>query len=939
MMQRKLFAIYFVLLVFLSCISTVDSHTQSGQHLYKNTEIDFDTTIPIIIPTTINVTLNDPEGDTMDIYIYTNDSGFWRLVNSSLGLANGSYSFINTSWIDTWDVSYNLTFNSTDGNDWTNTSYTFLTRSIPEFNNESIEPATGVEEDTVFYFNVSIRDDDNDTQSVRVNITRGAWFSNTSMTYVTGFNNSGANYTYNRDFPSSGTYDVEFISYDGYFWNTSSGFSFIVTANSSFQVNFPVFREVGDYILAEGSIRDASGNPINSTWCYTKILNSTDWSTVPHSSLEKYIVNGYYSYTFSTTSMTPGIYYINVNYTHGGTNFFTNWTLYLSDYSGPGHYATDIYFSFYDSNSELEIEPLSFKIYCDDEYPLTANDRLYTNTFRGYLGQTIYYRIDDYFDNQIYPSSGTNESEVINQLGEVIEIPITWYPFKFGNLNNDYYNISLLKDGGSRWYEKGIIPYGEAEFLLPSGNYHLFINDSDGTNVYTDSSVSVTSPCLYIINGSHLSLVINGQTTMIGYLLDIIGDVTPSIIKVGYNIPFIRLGEINPISSLIESNVTLVCPPQILEGTTYNHTFTNRSIHPCIPGNASENGTITVPDVDRLWFQGSTGDWVNVSYDNGTLIQNTSYVPTFLDLNGAPTIWVNSSHNISLTRETRYHQVIEFDYTHYTDLNKYQATVNFTNPLNKAIEEVSLYIAFADDGNTPDYGGVEVYDVTNSIYLTEGEHYDSSAIGIEMAVSSMNAGESREFQVTYYVSEENIQPKEAIVVLNDFGQLKSHEGKNYYYLGAQWINRNSDSFVGPIYIQFNFTIPNIISRESIDVWDDHNRRYLRRDQFAWTESGVIITQEVVGRVSPQGARSYDIYYLYTAETTIENIVFSFLDAPVIANVPGVGDILGIHIISIILLLIGITAIFSGKTYKDHLWVFASCMLFIFLCTMAWLSPA
>ena len=1067
-----------------------------------------------ILTTSINVSVEDPEGDNMNVTIRTNASGTWKDVNVSGTVTNGTIVFTNTSWISAWDTDYWLSVNSSDDTLWTNFTYSFYTNTIPSLSNLNYEPVSA-SAGTTFSFNVTITDLDNDTQTTYGVIKKsgGAEHSNNSMSYLSGFNKTGAIYNFTKIINVVGTYVCQFKTYDGDVWSTSTSGEFNVIADAEFQVSFPPFLEVGQYVIAEGTLIASTGDPLNNTWVYTEIQNST-YELVDGSNLSRWVNEGYYSYTFSTSMMTPGIYHILVNFTSGGNNHESNSTLYLSDSTGSGHYKAKAYFYFYNYNTGIGLDYNSFKIYADDTPVLTADDRLYANIYRNtYTGDTLYYRVDDYYDNQVYPNTGSYETANVDNVETFVDVPVDWNSFSvknmnesivyfkltngttsytqylypnepfywnvldgnyvinltyydpdtdsilgyseqnlpitedayywikgyqlkdvfiqgaelvnrstvvfnfyntneglgldqetlklyingtrltenvyhndisrekinvtvkdyynstlfhrnftissgfqfidlgltfhswlFGNQNDDYYMISILKQGANRWWERGIVPNGEREFLIPSGTYAFRVYDKAYNELYNSSlpaSVLVVNSKVYVIRGTNLSEIISGQSVIRGQLLEILDDISPSIVKVGYNIPFIRLcyDRVSPINNLLGANITLVCPPQIMEGTTYNHTYTNRTIHPCIPGNTSTNGTITVPDLDRLWFHHKNGTWVNISYENGTLIKNYTYTPTFVDLNGAPTIWLNSSHNMSVTRETRYHQVQEFDYTLYTDLNKYQATVNFTNPLNKVVEEVSFYIAFADDGNTPDYGGVEVYDVTNSMTLTEGEHYDSSAKGIEMGVGSLYSGESRKFRVTYYVEEENIQPKEAIVVIDDFGQMKKHEGENYYVLNAQWINRESETFIGPIYIQFNFTMPNIVSRESLDVWDDHNRQYLDRDEYAFTESGVIITQDVVGRVSPQGARTYDIYYLYTSETMLENVVFSFLDAPVIANVPGIGDLLGIHIVTIILLLIGITAILSGKNYRDHLWVFASCMLFIFLCTMAWLSPA
>ena len=1047
------------------------------------------------------------------------------------------------------------------------------------------------------------------------------------------------------------------------------------TWNSTFQVNFPTYLEVGQYIHAVGSIQNHTGTAMSNVWVYTFIENSTGVE-VPNSNMRLWVVNGYYQYIFSTSSMIPGVYTIRLNFTHGAIEYYMQKTLYLS-WPGEGHVITDIHFSYYDNNTGIGLSPEMFKLYANDTVPLTTSNRLYASTYyNGWTGMTLYYRVDDYFDNQIFPPTGSYVNESVVRVNQIVDVPIDWHVFSvknmnhsivkltienntrtvtqylfpyeeynwyllsgvynltmnyynpnngtfletkyadvnvteatyywirgydlrdiiieiyavntslgdlwinittgvtlanssinqislnfltnltatesnitnliinywsavnltntvveylnnsiwgeingvnlsintlnytmvgwfnlinstmgnltvsvlgnvtindtaittmltnisgqititesnlsylnttiegsfsiinsninnamvsiqgvwgsqntsfgeienrslivfnfyntnlglglpreslqiyvdgnrltenvyytynasdiinvtirdyynttlfhqnftidrayvfldlgltfhswlFGNNNDNYYIISLLREGATRWWERGIIPGpgGEREFLIPSGNYTLRIYDGSYNMLYNQSGIVVNNSRVYVIEGGNLTEIISGLSVIRGQLLELSSLLQPSIVSVGYNIPYIR--SVYDIKLNLNLNgIELICPPQILVATTYNNTETNCTSYPLIPGNTTENGTITAPDYDRIWFQGATSGWVNISLLNGTVLRNST-VPTFYDVYNAPTLQINSSANLSITRETTFHQVKEFYWTKYTDERRYEATVSFENVLNTTLYKVYLYIAFADDGITPDFGGITVYDVFNSMTLRQGEHYDSSAKGIHMGVNSIGAGETRSFQVTYTVGEETLQPSQAIIVLDDFGQMKSHKNKNYYYLRAQWTNTGNNTFIGPVIVQFNFTLPNLISPESIDIWDVSNLRWLNKNQYSYNPYGITISQDTVGQVSPMGARTYEIYYLYTsASYEPTSSVSGFLGTPIF-SIPGIGAMLGIHIVVAILLLIGVTAIMSGKSYKDHLWVFSSCMIFIFLSVMAWLQP-
>jgi len=362
-----------------------------------------------------------------------------------------------------------------------------------------------------------------------------------------------------------------------------------------------------------------------------------------------------------------------------------------------------------------------------------------------------------------------------------------------------------------------------------------------------------------------------------------------------------------------------------------------------VPESTTSNGTITVKD-DRMWFHGGTTDYVNITYtDTGVLIQNTTYIPNFYDSNGA-NITVNCSGNVTMEREVRYEQFQEFYWTKYLDEDKYVATVNFSNVLDEIIYDVYLYIAFAGD-ETPDYSMVSVRDVTNGVDLREGEHYDISAQGIHMAVLSMDGNTERLFTVTYYIQEETRQPKDGVVVINNYDNTETHNSKNYYYLIGQWVNKDSETFIGTIDLQFNFSVsPKVIAVETIDVWDETNRQYLSRDEFVYTTGGITITQDAVGIITPQSERTYKVYYLYEDEdTVIDDTVDSatnFLRDSFMGLPLGM-SLQGIHIVLIILIGAGLisTTGKQDKDWKKRFWflIFMSFLALMFL--LAYFNPA
>jgi len=111
-------------------LTTNSAPTQSNQLIWDgSTEKTLNATDVTVSPTSFNITISDPDGDKMNITIKTNESGTWKVVNqtSGSGLSNGTYSFTNVSWVDSYSTTYYISFNVTDGTDWTNETFKFTT--------------------------------------------------------------------------------------------------------------------------------------------------------------------------------------------------------------------------------------------------------------------------------------------------------------------------------------------------------------------------------------------------------------------------------------------------------------------------------------------------------------------------------------------------------------------------------------------------------------------------------------------------------------------------------------------------------------------------------------------------------------------------------------------------------------------------------------------
>jgi hypothetical protein len=99
--------------------------------------------------------------------------------------------------------------------------------TMPELTLPSVYPTSGIASYTIFYFNITWEDIDGDAPTagyLNVNISRTGWYVNASMTWVSGSNISGANYTYSTKL-TAGSYSYQFWAYDGISYNHTSSYN------------------------------------------------------------------------------------------------------------------------------------------------------------------------------------------------------------------------------------------------------------------------------------------------------------------------------------------------------------------------------------------------------------------------------------------------------------------------------------------------------------------------------------------------------------------------------------------------------------------------------------------------------------------------------------------------------------------------------------------
>lgn len=602
-----------------------------------------------------------------------------------------------------------------------------------------------------------------------------------------------------------------------------------------------------------------------------------------------------------------------------------------------------VMFNFYSTNDGIGLPWESLKILVDGQ-------RLTEQLYHCMNGSTFRVQVYDFYNNTMLDNNFTIDSTFSS-----LYLGLTLHSWKFGNKNDDYYMISMLKTGASRWYEIGCLPFEPVEYVLPTGDYTLRIYDKNKVELYNStyaSPITLNSSRIYVIHGTNLSAIMHGLSTVEGDILQVSGDLdyalTGDVHYISVNPPII-CSTWEHIGMLLGSDVWLICPPVHIVATTKNQTF-NISIDsvPISPGNGTaSNGTITYLE-DIMFMSGNNSvTYCNMTYsDNGSLIGNYSYIPARFDANGQ-NISVRSDGGIFLLRETRYDQMKKFEWT-YTNKAKgpldrpgyHEYGLEIENALSHAMEDIYVFIGFSNETN-PDTSTVTVYDVQNAKALKVGENFNVLGSGIDFRLTgSLLPTESRSFTFTYYRTQyDTLEYGDATKTITSYSKGVDPPSDDYDVLynmiDFTWVNPYEKSFRGELRLRLKFDNVNNIDGNSYIVTDEDNNH--ETEDFTPGEGSITISSDALGDVNPGGSRNFKIYFLFE-EYPGANPKEYHLDTPI----NWIGGILFTPMMVLFVLFVGIIAIggymvLYDKSKRKRGMVLISigmCMIFLFLILQA-----
>ena len=483
--------------------------------------------------------------------------------------------------------------------------------------------------------------------------------------------------------------------------------------------------------------------------------------------------------------------------------------------------------------------------------------------------------------------------------------------------------ISLLKEGANRWWERGIVPYGEREYLIPSGNYSMRIYDKDYNEIYNNSASGgdvVNNSKVYVIHGTNLTEIISGLSVIRGQLLELNSDLDYALMPdeqiFCYN-PCTIFSVFDRLGMMLGQDIWEVCPILNVIATTENNTYGNNiNSYPLIPSNSTTaNGTISIVEDVLYVFGNGTVNWVNITYtDNGTLMQNTTYIPGRININGQ-NLTIEGSCDIYVSRETTYSQTTKFYWNIYNSsinpghisgrVGYHSAGITVNNPLTCSIDPVYVFAGFSDK-TIPDTSSIQIQDVENGVLLEQGENFKTTGDGIEFRINGgLPSNSNREFTMGYYKdTAHTYYYEDAQIEILQYVEEKtlSTSSKIYKYSEFIWINDNDLAFRGSLRVKLGFKVD--LDRDSVKIMDlNYNqmvddRDIIVGDEFIW------ISSNTMGTVQSGGTRSFGIYF-QELEYPGQNINEMHLNTPL-------ANILGLPIsMFVILVLIGMIIIGSG----------------------------
>ena len=585
-----------------------------------------------VLNPSLNITINDPNGDTMNQTFWTNASGAWDDIGFHNSTGNASVENTTTSF-PAYNTKYWWSSNVTDGSNWDNDTYYFTTKLNPI--NLTINGTSGTEEtnvtlygymntndslDTTVYFEMDISDQS--FSSPEVNQSVGLVSSGEFEKDMTGLssgtlyycrvkcgNSGGWNTSWNTTYAFTKPADASGISIA----DISGGFNISWTHGSGYNVSklyynttgYPVDRDSPGTVQLASSAKDyyehTSLTP--ETTYYYRVWEYSSWSDP--------IVAHYSDGNISVSSMYGGDSPIFTNPnpadTATGVKPKTNlWNITIKNYAGKFNWSIETSPNIGSNNSDNE---------GNGSKNCSISGLIYSTTYTVYVNASTFgtdnATNETYtFTTQVNESSVTSDPHPADSTNNV-DKDITTINVTINDPDGDTFNWSIetKPNVGSNSSDGATNGTFEADVtgLKYSTNYIWYVNITDGINIVNRS---------YNFRTEDKSLEIYATLTF-GGKAEVQGS-APSI------------NSVSPANNSVDQDM-----------------------YPLLEVNISD------PQSDNFnvtWSTNASGSWIDLQFNDTCTDGNFSYRATFanesnkkywwkLAVNDSDNSWINATYN------------------------------------------------------------------------------------------------------------------------------------------------------------------------------------------------------------------------------------------------------------------------------------------------------
>lgn len=282
------------------------------------------------------------------------------------------------------------------------------------------------------------------------------------------------------------------------------------TSVIDYQLFFPKYLNVGEYVISWGKIISQKGENVEGFITTTNVRDLK--GNIVAGPVQWNCVDGNFQTTISTTEMIAGTYEIVSNFKNTlGTEFIYDFVskLYLSkegEELSSYYVRSNIHYTFYDVETGTGLDDDYYRVYISEDTKFSAADRIKGGVISTVLstgneiavGKRYYMQIQDFNGNIIPIGSHSDGITTYNdgliqnayigfdvtQTLVYVDLGVYLNQFRVKNMNESTVYMILRRMDGKAGQVLGrfIPPWGETEVFIPDGFYNLTIDYYDNNN-------------------------------------------------------------------------------------------------------------------------------------------------------------------------------------------------------------------------------------------------------------------------------------------------------------------------------------------------------------------------------------------------------------------------------------------------------------------------